>query len=243
MKSWLLKLILFLCLSLVSIDSFASWTIRGNNQAYSAGGATTITAAVASVAAGDFVILITGCNSITVTMTASDGTTSLTPGTRNALTDAEAQFFYLPASVATGTVTYTVTFSGSINARYIGVYVFTPTATPTLDQAIATGQDIGTAINSGNITTVGSDVIVFGGSWNDGELTITSPLIGGAAATGSQTLGTGAIWYKVVTGTVSASATISGSAWWTCNAMSFNIASAGGYKPATLTLLGAGAAR
>ena len=139
---------------------------------------------------------------------------------------------YLLSSVATGTVTYTVTFASSIGARFIGVWVFTPTSTASFDTD-ANGSDVfSSSMSSGNISTTGSDIMCVGAGLNTNGVP-TSMSIGGSAATGSSTATLGGIWYKA--GAVSAGAATAnpgGNARWVCSILSFNIAAgATGFGP------------
>lgn len=222
-----LALALLFVLGLVS-PSWAGFTLNTSGATASGGGGTTIDKALTGILADDFVFVVCG-NLSSNTMTVSDGTTSFTAATVRSNNTIRFQAFYLLASVATGNVTYTCTFGASSSSRDISVYVFTPTATPSFDQEASTGSATGTSLTSGNVTTTGTDEIVFGAGYNDNTSIYSAQQINSVAADGTTSQpGEVSIWYRVVTATFTgqATATIATSSRWICTVTAFKIAAA-----------------
>lgn len=126
---------------------------------------TTLGVTVAGVPAGGSVLLaVKHEGAAATTLSVSDGTSSLTGGTylHHANNDLHSQVFRLPVSVASGSVTYTLTASSGI--KFISlravVYTHSGSGTPVFDvENGATGT--GTTQNSGNITTTGANDVTF----------------------------------------------------------------------------------
>ena len=240
------RTLLFLGLMLCASPAFASFTLVNSCGSSLNGADTTRTCNIASVQVHDLVVIATS-HAGAETRTCSDTASTFVNGTdNNSIGSNHLQFCYSLDSAASGTVTYTATWSASTIVPSIAVYVFRPTATPARDVQDAAGNGAAsTAVASGNITTTGADELVFGAAVSENAKTYSSPLIFGAAATGAASFGEGgggasiSIWYKAATGTTNASATISASDTWLANAISFNI-SGGGSTPHNLTLLGVG---
>jgi len=159
----------------------------------------------------------------------SDGTTTFTAGTRGSVDAGGAyyygQFFYLPSSVASGTVTYTLTVSGDPSGTAFRIYEVSHTSSVSLDvQNIGGGQSTAPVSGSVNTTTGG---ITFGGVMSLSGPTFSSPLIAGVAADGA--IGGGADQYSMMsykmlsssTSGVTAAFTFSASNYWVCNVISF----------------------
>jgi hypothetical protein len=101
--------------------------------------------------------------------------------------------------------------------------VFSHTGTSALDQQNI-GAGTGTAAASAAITTTGTADLVLGEYGDYSGTTLTSPLIGGAAAGGSQKYGDDntTIWYKILTDTMTAgTASATAGTPWICNVISF----------------------
>jgi len=204
------------------------FTAISNFTTSGAGGATTLPMASAvTVNANDVVIVYAGNDQSQAINSIDDGNghtaTLLSLGSNG--TRRHIMGYWLAAPTG-GSITYTANFAGSCTNRTIGVWVFTPSAAASLDGATsgpATGT--GTAVASNSLTTAGSDCLIIGSCYAVGA-GFTSPLIGGAAATASDSDGAGAEWYKATTGSgVTASITVT-SGIWIADAMSFQIAAA-----------------
>jgi hypothetical protein len=166
--------------------------------------ATTIAVTRTGVTAGNLILLWVKHEGATTTITASDGTTSLTQGPSGLVThangDLEGAVFYLPSSVASGSVTYTATFGATRSFRQIMMMEFSGSGTKSTDgNNEATGAS--TSIASGTITTTGTDVVVVGTYGNYSGGTTSSEQIGGVAAGGR--VGTeSSMWYRILTATM-----------------------------------------
>lgn len=188
--------------------ALASFTDVNRNSTSSAGSATTLGVAVTGVHVGDLIFVWAGTRDGNQAISGvSDGTTSLTCLTAAVNGTMQGRICYLLASVASGTVTYTATFAAAATNRFIGSWVFTPTAAATFDQQnSATDADV---LTSGNITTTGSDELVVAGDINS-QAAHASMQIGGVNATATDSDGVGAFWYRATTGTVAATGAAAG---------------------------------
>jgi len=144
-------------------------------------------------------------------------------------TDANGQFFYLPASVAIGLPTYSLSVPGATDLRII-VWVYTPSSLPVFDQQIYSanvGFGGSASVDTGALVNTGSDELTFAGLLAMNDATpVTSMNIGGAAADGNGGFGgviTTYSWARAVAGTVNATATLNSSQNWLANAISFKI--------------------
>jgi hypothetical protein len=183
---------------------FTSITANVNSDPTSG---TSIAVTLTGVNAGDFVfvpVAIAG----TPTISVSDGTSSLTALGQVLMGDSSDQLqgFYILASVASGSVTYTATFSGSVAYRIIEAWAFRPTGAVTFDAGTAqevTGTSSG---DSGNITTAGYDVLALGYSKaNDGG-SASAQAINGLSCTDNGTFLGAAMWWKTFTAPFTGSA-------------------------------------
>lgn len=149
------------------------------------GSSTTATVAVTGVQAGDIVV-VHATNMSAATMTCSDGTSSLTGLTRHdGPSSGSCQFFYILSSVASGTVTYTVTYGSSAIYRGVAAYVYTPSAAASFDVQFSAGYDGygDTAFATGPITTTGTTELIFaGGQESAGIRTMSNAQINSVAA-------------------------------------------------------------
>jgi hypothetical protein len=163
----------------------------------------------------------------------SDGTSSLSSGTKkdHANGDMHGQFWYLLVGNS-GSKTFTPTGSGSVSFGRCRAACFTYGGTASLDvQNQGTGTS--TALNSGNITTTGTLEVVLGGyAEYSGEFVDTgdgSPKINAVTATGIPTTAPSAdpttwAWYRILTATFAggaSTATLTGSREWVGNVISF----------------------
>lgn len=200
------------------------------------GSSTTLALVVTGIHAGDLIVVGVKWEGGDTTVSVSDGTTTLTadPDGHNSrgLNDPRSCVFYLLSSVASGSVTYTVTFGAARSWRSITVMAYTPSASCTLEDSHS-GNGSSTAVNSGNIITVGTDGLAFGFYGEFGSA-LTSPLINGVAPDQTQVSGgpdsqRDTLWSKSYSSgfTGAASGTIS-SLDWLCTAIAFKIAGGGG---------------
>jgi len=186
-------------------------------------------AGTVAVTAGDVVFVYAGNDGSQAINTIDDGAghnaTLLSLGSSGTRRHVIGYWLSAPSG---GSLTYTATYAGACTSRTVGVWVFTPSAAASLDGATsgpATGT--GTAVASNSLTTAGSDCLIIGACFAIGD-SFTSPLIGGAAATSSDSDGLGAEWYKATTGSGVTAAITVGSGTWIADAMSFQIAAAAG---------------
>ena len=123
----------------------------------------TKTVALTGVTAGNLILVFVKFEDGPNACTMSDGTTSFTMGTLySGASGTNAQSGWLLSSVASGSVTYTVTQSGAFFFQ-AHVMEYSYTGTPSFDQQNGTRDIIGsTTVASGNITTTGTDELVFG---------------------------------------------------------------------------------
>lgn len=172
----LILIVSMLCAFLLPVPSWASFTFivgcGDNNDAT----ATTITATCAGVAAGDLVSVWTTFEGLTTTtVSVSDGTTTFTQDPLGVFDqpsgtdEPHSVMHYLLSSVATGSVTYTSTFGSTQAVRRIVVQVYRPSAAATFESSNRAGGTTGTALASGNITTVGTDGVAFGANASYGN--------------------------------------------------------------------------
>lgn len=211
-----------------------SWTFHASVGNTGSASSTTVAVTGLTVTAGDLVVVIVKHEGGSATVSVSDGTSTLTSGFGDQSSiggDPFLSMHYITSSVASGSVTYTATFSAARTFRDIAVMSYTPSAgTVSIDGTPASLGDHSTAVNSGNTTTSGTDGVAFGGYAEFGDA-LTSPLINGVAADHTQ-LATGTnseIWSKTYAGgfTGAASGTISFDNW-SCGILAFNLTAGGG---------------
>jgi hypothetical protein len=169
----------------------------------SSGSGTTLGAQLTSVAAGNLIVVATGhYSAATVTMSCSDGTSSLTGTTqRNHVAGGRSiQFFYL-LSANSGTKTYTVTFSATATLPRIVVIEYDYTGTCSFDQENWAESNGGTtALTTGNITASANAALIVCSHFNASAVDMTDAQIGGIAADRVITPATGDnIWDRAVT--------------------------------------------
>jgi hypothetical protein len=163
----------------------------GGNGASSSGTGADIPVTVASVQAGDLVVITLKWEGGDSTAAISDGSSTFVDalvGNHASDTGADpwATTLYCLSSVASGSVTYTPTWGTARGWREIVVGVFHPNsaATITLDGTPAKNGGSSGSLTSGNITTTGTDGIAFG-TYGDYGSTLSSVLINGGSVTGS----------------------------------------------------------
>lgn len=184
--------------------------ITSNSGADESGSSgTTITAQLTGVSAGSAIVVWVkheGVDSVTISV--SDGTSSFSsrPIKHHTVADIlTGQFFYLLSSVASGTVTYTATFSAGVPYRSIGVYELSHGATAVFDTSSENATDISTGspnITSGVASTSVATAVAFGSYGESSTSSLSSPLINGAAADHTQNVSTyGRMWMGVLSAT------------------------------------------
>lgn len=181
-----------------------------------------------------------------VTCTVSDGTSSFTARARIGTTT-YAQQFYLLASVASGTVTYTATFSGALaDHPSITVQEFSYTGTAAFDAAPANDGAAGlnSSANSGTLSTTGTDELVVGFAASASDALVDTEAIGGVAATANAAhTDDVSQFFRILTEAASNIAATATVAWtnWACGALSFKAtAAAASSTLPDLPLLGVG---
>lgn len=186
-----------------------SFTLVNSGAASNSGSGGTLGVAVDSVNVGDLVFVAGSHGTDTGAMTCSDGTSSLTGLTQlNFGNSAGAiQGFYLLSSVASGTVTYTITYTGTPGGRNIVVYVFTPSATPTFDKQNGS-EVVSTNGVSGNVTTTGTDELAFGAQLNENASASSAEAVNSVARTAVIDSGNhSTLWYTTPSATFTGQAT------------------------------------
>lgn len=160
-----------------------------------------------NVAAGDLILIGHLIDSdYDVITSATDGTSSLTVGAAVSRGGYfSSQYAYLLSSVATGTVTYTVTCARGVywNSELIA-YAVTPSLSVSVDTAVtdATVSFTNTdSITSSDFTTSSSNEIVFGLIRPNVTATVSDVTINDAAVDGTIQMDTGSLSYKIFTST------------------------------------------
>lgn len=192
----------------------------------------TFTVNATSVAAGNLAVVMCKWEGGSTTTSVSDGTTTLTAGTAidHGTADLHSRMFYIPSSVASGTVTYTITFGAARKFLSMHVWVYSYTGTAVLDVEPTGGGGTGTsqALSSGNFTTTGTAtngelIIAFYAAFSSAGITVQQ--VNGVTA--DRTLGADGnscdSWASrfSATFTGAATATISSSHEWNVNCMAF----------------------
>lgn len=211
----------------------ASITFLQKNHSTAAGPSTTSTVTLTGVSAGSLIIVGqksegTGEGAITGI---SDGTSSFTLATETEHANGDLRwcYGYLLSSVASGSVTYTVTRAASATFYWTFVMEFSYSGGSASFDTENGASGTSTAPNSGSITTGAAKTVCLGGYSHYNAVTISSMLIGGAAADGSQPTTPGssesAMWYKILNsaGSGTASGTLSGSSEWVCRVISIKV--------------------
>jgi hypothetical protein len=196
-----------------------------NGGAFSDASGTTLSLQLTNVKAGSLIVAYVkweGTSASTVSL--SDGTSTFTADTINtaANNDLSGRFFYLPSSAASGTVTYTATWSAGRPFRKLMVYEYSYSGgTVTFDGSNRATATSGT-LNSGNITTTGADEIVFGAYGEYNSNNTTTERIGGVAADQVLRANYASMWSKTFTAPFTGAATASGnSSRWIGNVIAF----------------------
>lgn len=198
-------------------------------------GATTIPLSVTGVSVGDLVFVWAKWEGGTASPTCSDGTSTLTPWAPGVISrpsaDPRGCGFFILSSVASGSLTYTVSLGVSRTFREIVAYRTTPSGLVALDGTALGANGSSTAVSSGNITTTGTDGIAFG-TYGDFGNSESAEKINGLAATGNTHAGANAseVWYRAYsagfTGAATCSLGISND--WLGGIIAFSIGGGGG---------------
>lgn len=166
-----------------TLVSEAAVTVEGSGTTLQTNGDIT------GVQAGDLIVASCNWDGATTTCTVSDGTSTFTAPAGNQVGGAGGTtitqcFRYLLSSVATGTVTYTMTLAQARSFRRIMVRVFRPTATPEY-VGLAQAGGSSNSPNSGNLAVTGTDILAVGaGCYFDTQFS-TTRTINGESVTGN----------------------------------------------------------
>ena len=203
---------------------------------------TTLSVQLTNVRAGSLLVAFVkweGTASAAVTL--SDGTSTFTADAVNsaANSDLHGRFFYLPASSASGKVTYRATWSAARPHRRLLIYEYTYTGgTVSLDTSNRATATSGT-LTSGAVTTTGSEGVVFGAYGEYSATTTTNERIGAAVADQVVRSRYASMWSKEVTSPFTGAATASGnSSTWIGSVIAFTRTDAAGpvITPPTVSL-------
>jgi hypothetical protein len=186
---------------------------------------TTLSVTLPNVKAGSLLVAYVkweGTSASTVTV--SDGTSTFTADTLNtaANNDLRGRFFYLLSSSASGSVTYTATWSTSKEFRKLLVFEYSyGGGTVSFDGSNRATATSGT-LNSGNITTTGTDEIVFGAYGEYDANNTTAERINGVLADQVVRSSFASMWSKSFTAPFTGAATATGnSSTWIGNVIAF----------------------
>lgn len=204
---------------------------------------TTVAVTLATVTAGNLIAVYVKHEGATTTIAVSDGTSSLTAGTKitNTAGEPHGQWFYILASVASGSVTYTATFGAARTFRTIQAYEISYDDTAEFVDEAGAESNTGNPA-SGSMTTTEDNAVVFGGYSESSGAEVSLPLIFGVAADEDLILnGSGpggnytASWMRVLTAaaTGSANCTITGTNNWVCVGIAFQETGGGGEEGRT----------
>ena len=175
------------------------------------------------------------------TVTLSDGVSTFTADTLNsaANSDLHGRFYYLLASSASGTVTYTATWSAAKSYRKLLVYRYTYGGTVSFDGSNRATAASG-SLNTGAIATTGSNEVVFGAYGEYAANNTTTERVNGLAADQVLRAGFASMWSKTFNVPFTGSATAANNSLpWIGNIIAFkNTVVSGPNTPPTISLLG-----
>jgi glucose/arabinose dehydrogenase/PKD repeat protein len=192
--------------------------------AFNDASATTLTVQLTNVKAGSLIVAYVkweGTSASTVTL--RDGTTTFTADMLNsaANNNLHGRFYYLLSSTVSGTVTYTATWSAARPYRKLLVYEYSYGGTVSLDasnRATATSGNL----NTGSITTTGTDEVVFASYGEYNANNTTNERINGLAADQVLRAGFASMWSKGFNSPFTGTATATGnSSTWIGNVIAF----------------------
>lgn len=242
----MLRLFLLLSLLLLPVQGWGAWTLTTSVEGYAAASGTAVSATAAlNVLTNDLIVCYTGWQGAvsgdTVTVDENDGTdTFTTPAAGKTVTasDIGGAMSYLIVTGDDASFTPRFTLSAAGTRRWIACYQFRPDASETVSvDGVTSAGGTSTSLNSGNITTTGTDEVVFGGGgWANGGTLLSDHAIGGVADDGNLDDDPAggiyySLWYRILTGTMTdgaATATAVGSDNWTCSIIAFKSEAGGG---------------
>jgi hypothetical protein len=179
--------LLLLCLTVTSAQDTQVITTRRRSggpavaSLVTSNGAAANSVTLTGVQVGDLVVCAVQNDSLTTSGTMSDGTSSLTPLAQfNSGSAPGNQFFYILSSVASGSVTYTPSLTGSIQECF--EFHVTGGKTWHFDADNQNGVGGGTSVTTGNITTTGGnnlEAVVFVNKLKNIASSVSNPLIDG----------------------------------------------------------------
>ncbi|HEY3517735.1 MAG TPA: cytochrome c peroxidase, partial [Gammaproteobacteria bacterium] len=197
----------------------------GHSAGTSADGAgTALSVQLTGVQAGSLLVAYTKWEGSATPVSVSDGTSTFTADTLNSAAggDLNGQFSYLLSSSASGNVTYTATWGSARSYRKLIVYEYTQSGgVVTFDVSNRATATTG-SLNSGAITTTGTDEVVFGAYGEYDASNTANEQIGGQVADQVVRASYAAMWSKRFTAPFTGAATATGnSSTWLGNVIAF----------------------
>jgi hypothetical protein len=156
-------------------------------------------------------------------VTLSDGMSTFTADTINSAAngDLHGRFYYLLSSAASGTVTYTATWSAARPYRRLLLYEYRYGGTVSYDTSNRATATSG-SLNTGIISTTGADEVVFAAYGEYGPNNTTSEQVGGIAADRVLRNGFASMWSKSFSSPVTGAGTATGNSQpWIGNVIAF----------------------
>lgn len=215
-----------------------SWTWHAENADSEDASDTSVTLSL-TVSAGDLVVVMMKWEGADTTITGDIGGEALTEWANagnphiRLTNEPWCTCLYKINTALTGSQTITLTLGAARGFKEYCAMSYTPTAgTVSTNGTPNSGLGTSTSPASGNITTTGSDMVIFGFNAGYGSQ-LSSPLINGNAAEEAVEPATASrdsqLWARRESAgfTGQAAATLAGSARWACGVIAFNIAAAG----------------
>ena len=226
--------VLFLALTLLlPVQSWAAAAFVQSNACNASGASTTITCTLNGITAANLIIMQVKWEDSSNTLTSvSDGTTTFGQTAVCSRAGANSPFtawaYLLNAN--SGNKTFTATIPTGSTFRVITVMEFSGGTWSTDATAACGTAESGTAVSSGNITTVGTDGVAVGSYAPNSGVSISAWAINGVTADGHREEDFASMWYKTYTAgyTGAATATLGGSQNWVSGAMAFKVTAGGG---------------
>jgi hypothetical protein len=205
-----------------------------DNSVWAAAVTSVYASAYFTLATGDLLVAYASLGGADQVMTLTDDR-ALNPFTFKAHANNGGNFysaFAVLAAPVAGSSLFNLSVPSSASWLSLCFVQFTPTSTPTFDVGPSSGTGASTPVVSGNITTNGTDELVFGGGARDSTAGLySSELIAGGAADGVATDSNhGAIWWKAFAATqsgINAQSTIAAGTW-IGDIIAYRIGGAGG---------------
>jgi hypothetical protein len=172
---------------------------------------TTLSATLTGVQAGSLIVAYVKWEGPSAAVTLSDGTNTFTADTPVSLGngDLHGGFYYLLSSSASGTVTYTATWNGARPYRRMMIYEYSYSG-GTVSFDASNRASGGGALSSGNITTTGTEEIVFGAYGEYYANSTNTERINGVLADQVVRASWSSMWSKSFTAPFTGAATASG---------------------------------